>query len=106
MFWMRNKENNFPKHTLINTTTIVSFRQSLLILFNYCTFYGKFDFRTVCGYVTWVFFSCGYDGFHKKRTEEFYDEGEATFYKTARFGLVDVSTYRVADLVEKVGLHI
>lgn len=45
--------------------------------------------------------SFGYEGFHKKRTEEFFDEGEATFFKTDRFSLVDVSTYRVADLVEK-----
>lgn len=47
-------------------------------------------------------YSLGYGGFHKKRTEEFYDEGEATFYKTSRFTLVDVTTHRVADLVEKV----
>ena len=51
------------------------------------------------------FFSFGYEGFHKKRTEEFFDEGEATFFKTDRFSLVDVSTYRVADLVEKV-MHV
>lgn len=47
--------------------------------------------------------SLGYEGFHKKRTENFYDEGEATFYKTARFTLVGVTQHRVADLVEKVG---
>lgn len=43
----------------------------------------------------------GYEGFHKKRTEDFFDEGEATFYRTSRFTLVDVSLHRVADLVEK-----
>ena len=46
--------------------------------------------------------SHGYEGIHKKRTEDFFDEGEATFYRTSRFTLVDVSLHRVADLVEKV----
>lgn len=44
----------------------------------------------------------GYDGLWKKRTNELYDEGEATFYKTSRFTVVESNTYSLADLANKV----
>lgn len=52
-----------------------------------------------------VFFFCcrmGYEGLWKKRTNELYDEGEATFYKTSRFTVVESNTYSLADLANKV----
>lgn len=44
----------------------------------------------------------GYEGLWKKRTNELYDEGEATFYKTSRFTVVESNTYSLADLANKV----
>ncbi|KAH3739787.1 nucleolar protein dao-5-like isoform X2 [Dreissena polymorpha] len=43
----------------------------------------------------------GYEGFYKKRTDDYFVEGEATFFKTSRFTLVDSSLCRLADLVNK-----
>lgn len=44
----------------------------------------------------------GYEGLWKKRTNELFDEGEATFYKTSRFTVVESNTYSLADLANKV----
>lgn len=44
----------------------------------------------------------GYEGLWKKRTNELYDEGEATFYKASRFTVVESNTYSLADLANKV----
>lgn len=56
-------------------------------------------------YLFWTFFPCcrmGYEGLWKKRTNELYDEGEATFYKMSRFTVVESNTYSLADLANKV----
>ncbi|KAL3881673.1 hypothetical protein ACJMK2_028083 [Sinanodonta woodiana] len=42
--------------------------------------------------------SIGYDGFFQKRTNDFYHEGEATFYKTARFTHIASQKYGLKDL--------
>ncbi|WAR08712.1 CCR4-like protein [Mya arenaria] len=46
--------------------------------------------------------SIGYEGLFKQRTDDYFDEGEATFYRTSRFTLVEQSLHRLADLVDKV----
>ncbi|XP_060067696.1 ABC transporter F family member 4-like [Ylistrum balloti] len=43
----------------------------------------------------------GYEGVMKKRTQEYFNEGEATFYKTSRFSVIESQTYSLADLAEK-----
>lgn len=48
----------------------------------------------------------GYEGLWKKRTNELYDEGEATFYKTSRFTVVESNTYSLSDLANKVKICI
>lgn len=51
-----------------------------------------------------VKFRLGYEGLYKKRTKDYYKEGEATFYKTSKFTLVDQSLNSMADLLNKVSL--
>ncbi|XP_021377441.1 uncharacterized protein LOC110465734 isoform X1 [Mizuhopecten yessoensis] len=43
----------------------------------------------------------GYEGLMKKRTQEYFNEGEATFYKTDRFSAVETCTYSLKDLAEQ-----
>ncbi|XP_033740793.1 muscle M-line assembly protein unc-89-like [Pecten maximus] len=43
----------------------------------------------------------GYEGVMKKRTQDYFDEGEATFYRTSRFSVVNTQTYSLADLAEQ-----
>lgn len=45
--------------------------------------------------------SLGYSGIMKKRTEEYFDEGEATFWKDSRFSLVNSELLSVARLADK-----
>lgn len=45
--------------------------------------------------------SAGYEGTFMKRTDDYNDEGEATFFKTSKFSLVDVHKASLASLVEK-----
>ncbi|KAK3592339.1 hypothetical protein CHS0354_021673 [Potamilus streckersoni] len=40
----------------------------------------------------------GYDGFFQKRTNDFYHEGEATFYRTSRFTHIASQKYGLKDL--------
>lgn len=48
------------------------------------------------------YFSLGYSGIMKKRTQEYFDEGEATFWKDSRFSLVTSELLSVARLADKV----
>ncbi|XP_069129852.1 nucleolar and coiled-body phosphoprotein 1-like isoform X2 [Argopecten irradians] len=43
----------------------------------------------------------GYEGVIKKRTQDYFDEGEATFYRTSRFTVVEANTYSLAELAEQ-----
>lgn len=52
-------------------------------------------------YLQPAFKSLGYDSLIKKRTDDYFAEGEATFYKTNRFTLVSSSTHSLAELAEK-----
>ncbi|XP_060577975.1 myb-like protein X isoform X2 [Ruditapes philippinarum] len=45
--------------------------------------------------------SLGYDGVHKKRNADYYDEGEATFYKTSRFTVVETQSTTFSQLLQK-----
>ena len=48
------------------------------------------------------YFSLGYSGIMKKRTQEYFDEGEATFWKDSRFSIVTSELLSVARLADKV----
>ena len=48
------------------------------------------------------YFSLGYSGIMKKRMQEYFDEGEATFWKDSRFSLVTSELLSVARLADKV----
>ncbi|KAL4233560.1 hypothetical protein ACF0H5_008240 [Mactra antiquata] len=43
----------------------------------------------------------GYDGLFKRRTQEYFNEGEATFYKTSRFTLMKSTLSSFYDLINK-----
>ncbi|XP_064627808.1 nucleolar protein dao-5-like isoform X2 [Lineus longissimus] len=43
----------------------------------------------------------GYSGEYKKRVDDFYHEGEATFYRSSQFSLVECSSVSFRDAVEK-----
>ncbi|KAJ8315192.1 hypothetical protein KUTeg_007342 [Tegillarca granosa] len=47
------------------------------------------------------FKSLGYDSLFMKRTDDYFAEGEATFFKTSRFTLVSSSSHSLAELAEK-----
>lgn len=68
-------------------------------------YFSGTSIKLLYSYLLWTFFPCcrmGYEGLWKKRTNELYDEGEATFYKTSRFTVVESNTYSLADLANKV----
>ena len=48
------------------------------------------------------YFSLGYSGIMKKRTQEYFDEGEVTFWKDSRFSLVNSELLSLARLADKV----
>jgi len=70
-----------------------------LLLFVKITILKEKEFRIK---LDWVIFRLGYEGFHMKRTQDYFKEGEATFYRTSRFILKEHSLNRLADLVNKV----
>ncbi|XP_022293286.2 uncharacterized protein LOC111103940 [Crassostrea virginica] len=43
----------------------------------------------------------GYEGLMKKRTDDYSNEGEATFFRTSRFTVVDRQSYSMAELANK-----
>ena len=49
-------------------------------------------------------FDCrlGYEGQFYKRQSEYFDEGEATFYRTSRFSFVKNNSYSLAELATEV----
>lgn len=64
----------------------------------------SFDENNLTVYSSWYpfSFSLGYSGIMKKRTQEYFDEGEATFWKNSRFALVKSETSSLATLANKV----
>ena len=49
-----------------------------------------------------ICFRMGYEGLMKKRTDDYSNEGEATFFRTSRFTVVDRQSYSMAELANKV----
>ncbi|XP_062599170.1 uncharacterized protein LOC134260634, partial [Saccostrea cucullata] len=43
----------------------------------------------------------GYEGRMRKRTDDYFNEGEALFYKSSRFTIVESNTYSMAELANK-----
>ncbi|XP_062610899.1 uncharacterized protein LOC134272714 [Saccostrea cucullata] len=43
----------------------------------------------------------GYEGLMRKRTDDYFNEGEALFYKSSRFTIVESNTYSMAELANK-----
>lgn len=46
--------------------------------------------------------SLGYEGVHKQREAEYYNEGEATFFKTSRFEVMETEASSFSKLLQKV----